>query len=126
MSCSLGTARAPRALARVVAGAAACWAMMRAMVTYLFETGKIETTVTRAKEVRTMAEKMVTLGKNTDLHSKRQVFGYITKETVAKKVIDEVAPRYMDRAGGYTRITKIGVRAGWVPVSQVVPVLMKK
>ncbi|MFV0351499.1 MAG: 50S ribosomal protein L17 [Oscillospiraceae bacterium] len=87
-------------------------AMMRAMVTYLFETGKIETTVTRAKEVRTMAEKMVTLGKNTDLHSKRQVFGYITKETVAKKVIDEVAPRYMDRAGGYTRITKIGVRRG--------------
>lgn len=87
-------------------------AMLRAMVTYLFETGKIETTVTRAKEVRSMAEKMVTLGKNTDLHSKRQVFSYITKETVAKKVIDEVAPRYMDRAGGYTRITKIGVRRG--------------
>lgn len=87
-------------------------AMMRAMVTYLFENGKIETTVTRAKEVRAMAEKMVTLGKNDDLHSKRQVFSYITKETVAKKVIDEVAPKYADRTGGYTRIIKIGLRRG--------------
>lgn len=87
-------------------------AMMRAMVTYLFETGKIETTVTRAKEVRSMAEKMVTLGKNDDLHSKRQVFSYITKETVAKKVIDEIAPKYNDRSGGYTRIIKTGVRRG--------------
>ena len=87
-------------------------AMMRAMVTYLFENGKIETTVTRAKEVRAMAEKMVTLGKNEDLHSKRQVFSYITKETVAKRVIDEIAPRYMDRDGGYTRIIKTGVRRG--------------
>ncbi|MFV0412578.1 MAG: 50S ribosomal protein L17 [Oscillospiraceae bacterium] len=87
-------------------------AMMRAMVTYLFENGKIETTVTRAKEVRAMAEKMVTLGKNDDLHSKRQVFSYITKETVAKKVIDEVAPKYADRTGGYTRIIKTGLRRG--------------
>ena len=87
-------------------------AMMRGMVTYLFENGKIETTVTRAKEVRAMAEKMVTLGKNEDLHSKRQVFSFITKETVAKRVIDEIAPRYMDREGGYTRIIKIGVRRG--------------
>ena len=63
-------------------------AMLRAMVTYLFENGKIETTVTRAKEVRSMAEKMVTLGKKEDLHSKRQVFSYITKETVSKKVSD--------------------------------------
>ncbi len=87
-------------------------AMLRGMVTYLFENGKIETTVTRAKEVRAMAEKMVTLGKNEDLHSKRQVFSYITKETVAKKVIDEIAPKYADRNGGYTRIIKIGVRRG--------------
>lgn len=87
-------------------------AMMRAMVTFLFETGKIETTVTRAKEVRAMAEKMITLGKKDDLHSKRQVFSYITKETVAKKVIDEIAPQYADRSGGYTRIVKIGVRRG--------------
>lgn len=87
-------------------------AMLRAMVTYLFETGKIETTVARAKEVRAMAEKMITLGKKDDLHSKRQVFSYITKESVAKKVIDDVAPGYADRDGGYTRIIKTGIRRG--------------
>lgn len=87
-------------------------AMLRAMVTYLLENGKIETTVTRAKEVRSMAEKMVTLGKKDDLHSKRQVFSYITKETVAKKVIDEIGPKYADRNGGYTRIIKTGMRRG--------------
>ena len=87
-------------------------AMLRAMVTYLFENGKIETTVTRAKEVRSMAEKMVTLGKKEDLHSKRQVFSYITKETVAKKVIDEIGPKYADRNGGDTRIYKTGPRRG--------------
>ncbi len=87
-------------------------AMLRGMVTYLFEYGKMETTVTRAKEVRAMAEKMVTLGQKDDLHAKRQVYSYITKETVAKKMIDETAPKYADRSGGYTRITKIGVRRG--------------
>ncbi len=87
-------------------------AMMRAMVTYLFENGKVETTVTRAKEVRVMADKLITLGKRDDLHAKRQVFSYITKESVAKKVIDETAPKYSDRAGGYTRITKTGPRRG--------------
>ena len=87
-------------------------AMLRAMMTYLFENGKIETTVTRAKEVRSMAEKMVTLGKKEDLHSKRQVFSYITKEDVAKKVIDEIGPKYAERNGGYTRIIKTGVRRG--------------
>lgn len=87
-------------------------AMLRAMVTYLFENGKIETTVTRAKEVRSMAEKMVTLGKREDLHAKRQIFSYITKETVAKKVIDEYGPKYADRQGGYTRIIKTGARRG--------------
>ena len=60
-------------------------AMLRAMVTFLLENGKIETTVTRAKEVRAMAEKMITLGKNNNLHSKRQVFAYVTKEEVVKK-----------------------------------------
>ena len=59
--------------------------MLRAMVTFLLENGKIETTVTRAKEVRAMAEKMITLGKNNNLHSKRQVFAYVTKEEVVKK-----------------------------------------
>ena len=87
-------------------------AMLRAMVTYLLEKGKIETTVTRAKEVRSMAEKMITIGKNADLHSKRQVYSFITKETVAKKVFDEIAPKYKDVNGGYTRIVKIGPRRG--------------
>ena len=87
-------------------------AMLRAMVTYLLESGKIETTVTRAKEVRTMTEKMITLGKDNTLHSKRQVLSYVTKEGVAKKVFDEIAPKYADKNGGYTRIVKIGPRRG--------------
>lgn len=87
-------------------------AMLRAMVTYLFEHGRIETTVTRAKEVRSMAEKMITLGKSESLHAKRQIFSYVTKEDVAKKVIDEIGPSYMERQGGYTRIVRIGPRRG--------------
>ena len=87
-------------------------AMLRAMVTYLVKNGKIETTVPRAKEVRAMTEKMITLGKEGTLHSKRQVYSYITKESVAKKLFDEVAPQYADRNGGYTRITKTGPRRG--------------
>ena len=87
-------------------------AMLRAMVTYLLENGKIETTVTRAKEVRAMAEKMITIGKDSSLHSKRQIFAYITKESVAKKVMDEISPKYADKNGGYTRIVKIGPRRG--------------
>jgi large subunit ribosomal protein L17 len=87
-------------------------AMLRAMVTYLLENGKIETTVTRAKEVSAMAEKMITLGKAGDLHSKRQVFSYVTKEAVAKKLFDEIAPTYEGRQGGYTKIVRIGPRRG--------------
>lgn len=87
-------------------------AMLRAMVTYLLENGKIETTVTRAKEVRSMAEKMITTAKTNDLHSKRQVLAYVTKENVVKKLFDEIAPKYADRNGGYTRIVKIGPRRG--------------
>lgn len=87
-------------------------AMLRAMVTYLLENGKIETTVTRAKEVSSMAEKMITLGKAGDLHSKRQVFSYVTKEAVAKKLFDEIAPSYEGRQGGYTRIVRTGPRRG--------------
>ena len=87
-------------------------AMLRAMVTYLLENGKIETTVTRAKEVRSMAEKIITIGKNDILHAKRQVYSFITKETVAKKVFDEISPKYKERNGGYTRIIKIGPRRG--------------
>ena len=87
-------------------------AMLRAMVTFLLEKGKIETTVTRAKEVRAMTEKMISLGKQGTLHSKRQVFAFVTKEAVAKKLFDEIAPKYADKNGGYTRIVKIGPRRG--------------
>ena len=86
--------------------------MLRAMVTFLLENGKIETTVSRAKEVRSEAEKMITLGKRGDLHAKRQVFAYVTKEDVSKKLFDEIAPKYADRNGGYTRIIKTGPRRG--------------
>ena len=87
-------------------------AMLRAMVTFLLEKGKIETTVTRAKEVRAMAEKMITLSKDNTLHAKRQVLAYVTKEDVAKKLFDEIGPKYADRNGGYTKIVKIGPRRG--------------
>ena len=87
-------------------------AMLRAMVTFLLEKGKIETTVTRAKEVRAMTEKMITLGKTNDLHSKRQALAYITKESVVKKLFDEISPKYKEQNGGYTRIVKIGPRRG--------------
>ncbi len=94
-------------------------AMLRGMVTYLLENGQIETTVTRAKEVRAMAEKMITLGKDVQgkdaaaaLHCKRQVFAYVTKESVAKKLFDEIAPRYAERNGGYTKLVKVGPRRG--------------
>ena len=87
-------------------------AMLRAMVTYLFENGQIETTVTRAKEVRAVAEKMITLGKANTLHAKRQVFSFVTKEAVARKVFDEIAPKYEERNGGYTRIIRTGPRRG--------------
>lgn len=87
-------------------------AMLRAMVTFLLEKGTIETTVTRAKEVRSMTEKMITIAKRGDLHSKRQVYAFITKEDVAKKLFDEIAPKYATRNGGYTRIIKTGPRRG--------------
>ena len=87
-------------------------AMMRNMTTSLLENGKIETTVTRAKELRSTAEKMITLGKTNTLHSRRQAVSYITKEDVVKKLFDEIAPKYADRNGGYTRIIKIGPRRG--------------
>ncbi len=86
--------------------------MLRAMVTYLLENGKIETTVTRAMEVGPLAEKMITLGKKNTLHTKRRALSFITKEDVVKKLFDEIAPRYMERNGGYTRIVKIGPRRG--------------
>ena len=87
-------------------------AMLRGMVTYLLENGSIETTVTRAKEVRAMTEKMITLGKVDSLHNKRQALAYITKEDVVKKLFDEISPKYKDVNGGYCRIIKTGPRRG--------------
>ncbi|MFI3141713.1 MAG: 50S ribosomal protein L17 [Clostridia bacterium] len=87
-------------------------AMLRNMVTSLLENGSIETTVTRAKEVRAMAEKMITLGKDATLHNRRQVLAYVMKEDVTKKLFDEISPKYKEVNGGYTRIIKTGPRRG--------------
>ena len=87
-------------------------AMLRAMVTYLLENGQIKTTVTRAKEVAPVAEKMITLAKDNNLASYRAALAYITKEDVANKLFKEIGPKYADRNGGYTRIVKIGPRRG--------------
>lgn len=87
-------------------------AMLRAMVTFLLEKGKIETTVTRAKEVRAMTEKMITIAKENNLHNQRLVMAFVTKEDVTHKLFTEIAPKYVDRNGGYTRITKLGPRRG--------------
>jgi large subunit ribosomal protein L17 len=87
-------------------------AMMRAMVTYLLENGQIKTTVSRAKEVAPVAEKMISLAKKNDLASYRQALAFITKEDVAKKLFQEIGPKYESRNGGYTRIVRIGPRRG--------------
>ena len=85
-------------------------AMLRAMTTYLLENGQIKTTVTRAKEVAPLAEKMITLAKKNDLAAYRQALGFITKEDVAKKLFDQIGPKYATRDGGYTRVVRIGPR----------------
>ena len=87
-------------------------ALLRNLVTSLLENGRIETTVTRAKEARSLAEKMITLGKTNTLHSRRQALAFITKEDVVKKLFDEIAPKYAERNGGYTRVIKTGPRRG--------------
>ena len=87
-------------------------AMLRAMVTYLLENGQIKTTITRAKEVAPLAEKMITLAKQNDLAAYRQALGFITKEDVAKKLFQELGPKYAGRNGGYTRGVRIGPRRG--------------
>ena len=87
-------------------------AMLRGLVTYLLENGSVETTLTRAKEVRSLAEKMITLGKKNTLASRRAAFAFITKRAVVSKLFDEIAPKYAERQGGYTQIFKIGPRRG--------------
>jgi len=86
--------------------------MLRNIVTSLLREGRIETTEPRAKELRKLADKMITLGKRGDLHARRQALAFLLDETVVKKLFDEIAPRYADRSGGYTRITKLGYRRG--------------
>ena len=87
-------------------------AILRNLVTSFLKHGKIETTVTRAKETQSLAEKMITLAKRGDLHARRQVLAFVTEETVVTKLFDEIAPQYAERNGGYTRIYKMGPRRG--------------
>ena len=87
-------------------------AMLRQQVTDLLDLGRMETTVYRAKEIAPLAEKMITLGKKKDMAAYRQALAFITREDVAKKVFDTIAPGYAERNGGYTRITRIGTRRG--------------
>ena len=87
-------------------------AMLRQQVTDLLNYGRMVTTVTRAKEIGPLTEKMITLGKKNSLASYRQALAFITKEEVAKKLFDDIAPGYAERNGGYTRITRIGPRRG--------------
>ena len=87
-------------------------AMLRNLTTDLLREGRIETTVTRAKETKRMAEKMITLAKRGDLHARRQALAYIFDEDVVTKLFEEIAPNYAERQGGYTRILKKGPRVG--------------
>ena len=87
-------------------------AMLRQQVTDLLANGKLETTFYRAKEVQPIAEKMITLGKKNTLASYRKALSYITKEDVAHKTFHEIAPKYAERNGGYTRVTRLGARRG--------------
>ncbi len=87
-------------------------AMLKGMVTLLLENGSIETTVTRAKEVKALTDKMITLGKKNTLASRRAALSFITKEDVVKKLFDEIAPSYAARNGGYTAVYKLGPRRG--------------
>ncbi len=87
-------------------------AMLRQLTTDLLDKGRLETTVTRAKEVAPMAEKMITLAKKNDLANYRQALSFLTKEDVAKKLFGELAQKYSTRDGGYTRLVRIGPRRG--------------
>ncbi|MBW2273295.1 MAG: 50S ribosomal protein L17 [Deltaproteobacteria bacterium] len=95
-------------------------AMFRNMVTSLLEHERIETTDAKAKEVRRIADRMITLGKRGDLHARRQALRVIRSKAVAAKLFDELAERFRDRPGGYTRVIKVGNRVGdAAPVSLV-------
>ena len=87
-------------------------AMLRNLATDVIMHGKIETTATRAKEVRKVVDKLITLGIRGDLHARRQVLSYVQEEAVVKNLFDNVAPKYAERNGGYTRMYKKGPRRG--------------
>jgi large subunit ribosomal protein L17 len=87
-------------------------ATLRNIVTSLLKHGRIETTEARAKELHSLAEKMITLGKKGDLAARRQAMEFLLDETVVKDLFDTIAPKYADRQGGYTRIMKSGYRRG--------------
>ena len=87
-------------------------ALLRHLTTALLRCGRIETTEQKAKELRCIAEKMITFGKKGDLASRRLVMSYMMDETVVKDLFDNIAPKYVDRNGGYTRIIKVGPRRG--------------
>jgi large subunit ribosomal protein L17 len=86
--------------------------MLRNLVTDFLDHGRLMTTLPKAKEVRPLAEKMITLGKRDNLHARRQLQAFVMREAVAKKVFDTIAPRFADRNGGYSRIIKLGNRKG--------------
>lgn len=87
-------------------------AMLKSLVTNFLKYGKISTTITRAKETQKLAEKMITLAKRGDLHARRQVLSFVQEKEVVKNLFEEVAPKYQERNGGYTRILKFGPRRG--------------
>lgn len=87
-------------------------ALLRNLVTDFLDHGRLMTTLPKAKEVRPLAEKMITLGKRDNLHARRQVQAFLLREAIAKKVFDTIAPRFADRNGGYSRIIKLGNRQG--------------
>lgn len=87
-------------------------ALFRGLVTSLLEHGRIETTVAKAKEIKGIAEKIITLGKKGDLHARRRVLSYLYKEDVVTKLFDKIAPRMQGRDGGYIRIVKTRQRLG--------------
>ena len=87
-------------------------ALFRGMLASFFQYDRIETTEAKAKELRGLADQMITLAKRGDLHARRQVLAYLMDEDVVKKLFDEIAPKYADRQGGYTRVIKLGLRKG--------------
>lgn len=97
--------------------------MLRNQVTSLIKHGKIETTVTRAKETQKIAEKMITLAKRGDLHARRQAMAYMLDETVVKNLFDEIAPKFKERNGGYTRIIKTAPRQGDAALMAIIELL---